>query len=416
MTNELKQDIISGTLIFVLVLSVYLFKFRYAGAGDTVPNELLPVAIIREHKLDFNEFVKNPEKLKYFFVNVDGKVVSFYSLVTGFMNTPVYAAASLFGIDIFSERFILSMISASGMTALSVVFMYLCLLRVTEKKATAVFFALVYAFGTTAWSITSRGVWHHTSSLLFMTIALYILLSKNETYLPFAGLFLGLMILSREGNAAMVVSLLAYVLIYFKKRFKYFLILFLIPPAFLLFNYRIWTTDLVYLSGNMIQGAAGLLFSPSRGLFVFSPIFIFAFMGIAYILFKRNENQIFPFLAAAVALHIIFFSRFQLWWGGHCFGYRYFTEIVPMLVIFLSVYWEKVMSTRAYMRVLFLLFFAFSVYFHFLGAFYYPSGFNWYPDDINNDTKRLWNFRDTELTRCTIGFLINSGIVKRPQG
>jgi len=416
MTKDQKQVIFSAVLIFTAVLCVYLIKFRYAGSGDTIPNELLPVTIIREHNLDFNEFVKDPEKIGYFFANVNGKIVSFYSLVTGFLNTPAYVIANALGFDIFSARFILSMISASVMTALSAVFLYLCLLRVTEKHSTAVFFVLVYAFGTTAWSIASRGVWHHTSSLLFITIALYILLSRNERSLPFAGLFLGLTILNRQGNAAMAVALLAYVLVYFRRRFAYFLILFLIPPAFLLFDYHVWKMDFGYLSGNMLEGISGLLFSPSRGLFVFSPVFIFAFLGIAYCLFVRKENKLFPFLAAGIALHILLFSHWQLWWGGHCFGYRFLTETAPALTIFLAVYWEKVIDKKAYLRVPFLLLLSVSVYFHFLGAFYYPSGFNWYPDDIDKDPKRLWNVKDSELTRCTIGFLINSGIVKRPQG
>jgi hypothetical protein len=46
-----------------------------------------------------------------------------------------------------------------------------------------------------------------------------------------------------------------------------------------------------------------------------------------------------------------------------------------------------------------------SVFVQFLGAFHYPAGFNWIPDNVDFNPRRLWQVRDSELERCFGEFL-----------
>jgi len=46
----------TAVLAFAVPLAVFLIRMRYAGSGHTEPAELLPISLLREGKLDFNEF------------------------------------------------------------------------------------------------------------------------------------------------------------------------------------------------------------------------------------------------------------------------------------------------------------------------------------------------------------------------
>jgi hypothetical protein len=61
-------------------------------------------------------------------------------------------------------------------------------------------------------------------------------------------------------------------------------------------------------------------------------------------------------------------------------------------------------ATRWWTLAAFWVFAAFSVYVNFLGAFFYPSGFDWEPDNIDFNPGRLWSL-DTEITRCHGNFM-----------
>ena len=100
-----------AVLAFALPLAVFLAGMRYVGSGDTEPAELLPISLLTHGSLDFNDFVSGSD-LPYAYRRVGGRVVSSYPIVAGLLNVPVYAAARLFGADLYTQRFRLSMISA----------------------------------------------------------------------------------------------------------------------------------------------------------------------------------------------------------------------------------------------------------------------------------------------------------------
>ncbi len=98
------------------------------------------------------------------------------------------------------------------------------------------------------------------------------------------------------------------------------------------------------------------------------------------------------------------------WWGGASFGYRLLLEIVPVLSIGLALCWENVIAGRRWLQVVLGLTVIVSLYMHYLGAFYYPCGFNSVPQNINLQLDRLWSWTDGELarrTRSLVGMLRN---------
>ena len=86
---------------------------------------------------------------------------------------------------------------------------------------------------------------------------------------------------------------------------------------------------------NFAEGLLGVLFSPSRGLFIFSPIFFFSILGI---FLKIKQHQLQPqdkYIIGIIFFHWIMVGIFPRWWAGWSFGARYFSDILPYLIYFL---------------------------------------------------------------------------------
>src|SRR5262249_46627615 len=100
--------------------------------------------------------------------------------------------------------------------------------------------------------------------------------------------------------------------------------------------------------------------------------------------------------------YFVVLSKYAVWWGGHCFGPRYWTEVFALFAILLAFGLDW-MRTRS--RALFVLSgvtIAMAIGVHAIGAFCFPSTWNLLPDNVDFHHSRLWDWRDTELSRCLI--------------
>jgi len=392
-------------IALLLPLFVYNIGFRFQGGGDSTPAELLPISLFHGHGFDFREFVSGD--FPYWFRLVRGRVVSNYPVLPGLLNVPTYAAARLAHVDLETHGSFLSALTASAIAALSVLFLYLALTYVCRSKSEALLLALVYAFGTTVWSVASRAMMQHAPSVLFLSIALWALLRGGKT-VPWAGLALGLAVVNRPANVVVAVPLAVYVLLYERRRVLAFSLLALVPGIF-----HVWYAGAYWgspfslaqdvstanFAGHMWSGLAGLLVSPSRGLLMSSSFFLFLIPGAVTVLrpLPPGRERLPRYLIVAVLLMLLVYSRWVIWWGGHSFGYRLLTELTPLLTILLAVSYPRIARSRM-ATVLFALTVALSVYIHFLGAMVAPSGFN---DDIDLQPRRLWAIRNSEIELST---------------
>lgn len=406
-----------SAVIALLALLVYVKNFRYAGVigiQDTEPNQLLPITLIREGNFDLNEFIEPNGDLPYGAMRVGDHIVSNYPIVPGLLNVPVYVIANAAGVDLYAKRFELSLITASIIAALSVAVMYLILARLCRKPTTPILITLIFAFGTCVWSVASQGLWQHGPSVLMINLAVWLLLTEDEQRVPWAGLLMGLTLWNRPSNIAIALPITLYVWRQHRASTLKYVLLGALPLALMAWYSAAYlgsifalgqTQDANLFSGDMVQGFFGLLISPSRGLFVFTPLFLFSAIALTTTLFDRKARSIYRYLAVSVILLIALYSKWYQWWGGASFGYRLLIEAVPMLTIFLAVWWESPIGQRRVSQLLFALGAVASIYVSFLGAYYYPSGFNFLPGHINLQPWRLWDWGDSELTRLTQGLL-----------
>src|SRR5262249_57291669 len=86
-----------------------------------------------------------------------------------------------------------------------------------------------------------------------------------------------------------------------------------------------------FVGDNVLEGLAGVVVSPGRGLFVYSPFLLFGVPGIISAVRCRDRFQI--LLAVGILAYIITVAVWTSWWGGKSFGTRMMTEIFPGAVL-----------------------------------------------------------------------------------
>ena len=395
--------------LFVIPFLVYLEDFHYAGSGDTQPAELLPVAVLQDGNFDFRRFFRPGEPLPYAFQERGGKVISIYPILPGLLNVPTYAAAAAFGIDIEAERIRLSMISSALISALSVFFLFLALDRLVARRSTAVLLAVTYAFGTCAWSVASRGMFQHGPSLLMQSLALWMLARGDSRSVAGGGFFLGLAVVGRPTNLLLAIPLAVAVYRKHRESFAAFCVLGGIPFALRsIYARAYWGSALSlaqadpfpavsHFGGNPFRGLAGLLVSPSRGLFVYSPIFLFVGLAVGPAVRLRREKPIYLALLVGALAILLATSSWTIWWGGHSFGYRLLIEMLPALTVLLALAWDEAIAGRRVRTAAFVFFLCGSVFLQAFGARYQPTGFN---QKLDQDPGALWSLRESDVARA----------------
>src|SRR5262245_15108040 len=408
-------------LLVLASLVAYNANLREISSADTIATRLVPVALVQEHGLALDRYFRDDPALPYWVQRAGGHYVSSYPTMPGILAVPVYFLPILaFGDGSWALINGLAKLSASLMAALSVLFVYLAGRRLAPESA-AVGVALVSAFGTATWSVSSQGLWGHAPAQLFMAVAIHALLvgAGDRRALIGSGLAVGVMLASRPTTAAVAAALLGFSLARDRRRGLWAVAGFLaigVPVAL----HNLWqfgslqggyaklhATHATYhgvagaWAGSVVPGLAGLLVSPSRGLLVYSPVLLFALAGLVLALGDR-QRPILRWLAGAAGATVLMLGGFSVWWGGHSFGPRLLADVLPLLALLLLPVWPRLGGSRP-LRASFAALAAASVAVQVVGAFYYPSAraldWNTSPRDVDEAHDRLWEWRDPQILR-----------------
>ena len=419
-------------LLSLIALAIYRPTGRYFKTGDNAPAEALPRLILEEHRLDFTDEWELGEPLPYWLVIRNQRLVSFYPIVAGLLNLPVNALAKWRGVDLKAEALPLAHWTACIVVAASVGAIYLALAAVCASIWPALLAALVYAFGTAAWSTGTQALWQHGPSLLFLSAAVALLVRPGR-WMPVAGLFLGLAVFNRPSNLLFAAPLALFVLLQYRRSPRVwlaFLGLAAIPAAVMAWYSIEYHGSLLALgqghafSGKhggqptgfdapLFKGLAGLLFSPARGLFVYSPVFLVSFPLLLTRLRPSAERPWLRWLCLGALLDLLLFAKWSVWWGGYCFGYRMLTELVPVLLLLLALVFDRVFALPRRPRLLWagLLapLVALSIWFNFLGARYFTPEWSEEKKVDQENQSPLWDLGDTQLGRVQAKFWAGAG-------
>ena len=369
---------------------------------------------------------EEPFALPYFVRRTPHHILSLYPVVLPVLISPLYLPALWFlhanGLDFsdpqrrtaaFGLAVVMEKLSASVIAALSALFVYLALREMCERK-TALSLTLVYALGTSTWTISSQALWSHGLSELSLSIMVYALLKarQQEQWLLLAGV--GAAFATANRPPLLLFSLLALVYVWrFHRlaRVRFLLCPVLLSALLLLYNLAYFgsftggygdvlpaTTISKGLLSTDIEGVVGLLVSPNRGLLVYTPFAFFSFWG-GLSLWLRRSDPLLRYLSLGVIGQIVLYGKYQMWWGGWCFGPRFLTDVAPFLCFFLVPILPRLIK-GSLLRSLFVVAVLLSVTVQVTGAFLYTS-MNWDASPVSVDVmpERLWDWHDMQILR-----------------
>jgi hypothetical protein len=215
----------------------------------------------------------------------------------------------------------------------------------------AMVLSLAYGLGTCVWSTSSQALWQHGPNELFVAAGLYAL-SRSTTWKwsPYwAGLAFSAATWCRPTSAILAAIVFGYLLWVNRPVARQYLIGVLpLAVALAAFNWYHLGSPFRFGQGQMgdlaiekagaagvfqtpiLEGAAGLLFSPARGLFIYSPFLLFGLWGAVHCWFPGGQRWLRPITVALAVIWAIEFKHFD-WWGGWSFGYRHLVDTTVLL-------------------------------------------------------------------------------------
>jgi hypothetical protein len=155
-----------------------------------------------------------------------------------------------------------------------------------------------------------------------------------------------------------------------------------------------------------VEGLAGHLVSPNRGLLVFAPVLGFAGCGAAQVWRSRApQAPLYRTLALVVLTHWVMVSLLaRKWWGGWSYGPRHVVEVTPLLVVLLmpalDAFRQASPGARHGLAAAGAAALAWSAFLALHGATS-PAPQRWNADPVNVDEhpERVWDFRDLQALR-----------------
>jgi hypothetical protein len=284
-----------------------------------------------------------------------------------------------------------------------------------QSVAIATLATLIFAFCTSIWSTATRALWQHGPLVLMLVVAMLLLARarRRPELVQYVSLPLGMAYLMRPTAIVPIMLISCYILVCHREwlaRYIGWSLLIAIPwIAYNLTVYH-WILPPYYSreafseTTRFTEGLLGNLFSPSRGLLVYSPVLIFALSGFVLALRDEAQRGLHIAYGAIVVAQLIIVGAGSMWWGGHSFGPRFTTDIVPFLVYFTAFNFRLPSSVRptarhaifAGMVVLAVA----SLLIHAQGALRRATWmWNVNPVNIDQSTARLWDWHDPQFAR-----------------
>jgi alpha-1,2-mannosyltransferase len=342
-----------GFATFVLVALVYVPTASLAQAWNSdVQAAIVPAVSLAQTGLPWLEYLPLPDNP--FFIQAGDHVVSNRPIGISLLAVPIYVLSGA-PYDEWP-----SAVAAALATALAVSLMHLALRRLVPAGAAAAATA-VFAFGTPTWTVSADGLWGHTATQLAISSGVFFA-SRGRWWL--VGVAIGLGALARPHLVA--VAFLVGLTLGLRSRSIRPILAIGVPSTvglLIVISVNRWMLGQWAVSGygsyptaNLTQAdawtlvdsavnVAGFLFSPGRGLFVWTPVLLILLPSA--IRAARSA----PSWVIAFALGGVAYSLVQLrinWFHGvdTFYGYRHALELLTCCLPLFTIAWTRVVDRR----------------------------------------------------------------------
>lgn len=340
----------------------------------------------------------------------DGHSYYFFPVGTSLLSVPAVAVANLFGWHMLEDETPVQIAIVLIVTLLQLWLLYrIAGLFVPRWSALAL--AALCVLGTTLMSTDATALWSHDFAVLFASLALLLVLRTIQGGVSLAAFWLGtslfLAYLCRPTLALLAPFVLLMLALDKGQRIGVLKTVAWLGTWLALFvawswiEFAQWLPDYYLpsrLEGGDFQVAAwSNLFSPSRGLFVFSP-FLAVAVVFAALRWKRSASEWVILLVAFAwpVCHWLSISQFPHWWAGWSFGPRLMTDALPgLFVLLFQTVALTAPSPRRVLYALLALTGAFAIYVHSYQGLFNPYSVAWSATpnvDENPEMIRDWAF------------------------
>ncbi|MEP6635767.1 MAG: hypothetical protein ABJB97_03510 [Acidobacteriota bacterium] len=348
MSGRINRTTAIGVAIFAFTLLVFMISHVHQVA-DSAYSMMLSQSLLDHRSFTLDHY---PLPDAYQIESVNGHRYYRFPPGTPVLSVPIVGVLNLLGVSAVNsdgtynprgEMMIEAGLAALLMATLTTIFYYTALLLLPPGWSALV--ALGGALGTQVYSTASRALWSDTWGIFLLGIVVFLMLAHEvgkRRLNPFVlASLLAWTYFVRPTFAVAIAAISIYILLFHRP----FVIRFAATGAVWLAAFVIYSWvhfgQLLpsYYRANRLQfnvfwtALAGNLISPARGVLIYVPILFF----VAYLLLRYRDfltHMRLVWLALSIiAAHLIGVSGFPHWWGGHSFGPRFTTGLVPWFVL-----------------------------------------------------------------------------------
>ena len=404
----------AACLLSAVCFIFYLTNLRPVGAWDSIPARLLPFSILRQGNLDLDEFtwLRRLDPKPYFLRRgPNGHWLSCYPVALPIVVTPLYAPITWWlrhhHVDDDDVRFrlaslVMERIAAAAIAAASVGFVFLAAAAVGPTRV-AVGVALAYGLGSNTWAVSSQALWKHGLAELSLAGLSFLLLAPiSRRTAVTAGAFAALGVLARP--TMIVFALAALVFMWRERRAQ--VIPFLSLPilgagALLAYNMRLANAAVARPPSGAFgwprwNSFFGLLVSPNRGLFIYTPAAVLAIPAACRP--GRVKARWLAYAPFAIAGYLLLHSAWS-GQGGHCYGPRYLTDALPVIALCAVALVERLWQSGPG-RLLVSAAVLWGLLVQGIGVYCDDNSWNALPVSVDKASWRVWDWEDPQILRA----------------
>lgn len=365
LTSSQRRILLIATIALLLGLLALISPVRNTGS-DSHFSLIVSQSLLERGTLALDSYREShPELFDRFFwqtIVVDGHTYYNYPLAPTFVALPAVAAARAFHMDMLvvdDNHRLQELLSA---LSVSVVFcLVFALLATFVDIRASLALALVSTLGSTLMSTIATAYWNLDVAVIFLLLVLIIIArfecGRSENVHPYLlGLLLFTAYFTRPSAAIPIVMVFIY--LFFRARRS------LLPTAatsFLFFAMFVMHSQLTYGHWlpvyyrtsqwfnpvGILRPLYGVTFSPSRGLFIYSPFFLLVLFGGIWAGRRLKHRMLFALCALWLTLQVISVALTRQWHGGFSYGPRLLTDALPALVLMTAILWRTLNKTFA---------------------------------------------------------------------
>lgn len=299
----------------------------------------------------------------------------------------------LLNAHLISELMLIFLVPSS-VSALGCVLVFLFGIRLGFSKRVALVLSLVYGLGTMVWPY-SKSLMSDTTLNVAILGSVYAAVSyvstRHSRWLAISGMCLGFALVTKVTSIVILPCLAIYVLLTIRSsRAMRDLLIFFAPPFLAFLGLQFWHNAIRY--GSIWQfgyhtgrdsmfgfctplyvGLWGLLASPGKSFFLYSPVTLLGLVSAKAFL-QKTRPQAFLFLSVILTFTIVH-ACWWAWAGDWAWGPRFLLVITPYLVLPIGLFFEKWTIQPRFHRMLTSIIIVFSVAVQILGVAVHPISF-----------------------------------------